>query len=106
MGSWFTHPVQNIDAEAEGDAARGRDEEAWAILISRLVDVVIDPEGSLKEDFIAGAPHLGFFQSGAEAVVYRLLGEQKSLQVVVMGRVKGSMDGGSLISEAQRRCRL
>jgi len=73
------------------------------MLFSRLADALIAPEETLKEDAIAGAPHLGFRRSNDEAMVYRLVGYPKKPQELIFGKVENAFAMGALISEAQRR---
>src|SRR5689334_6583799 len=94
--SWFTHPASGIDAAKESDASRMRDPEAWAILISRLVDVCVAPYDTLEEDHITATPALGYFQSRKEAMVYRLVGNPPKPQVLVMREIKSNRDLGAL----------
>lgn len=102
MGTWFVHPANGIDAEAEAEQAFQRDKEAWNYLIARLSDVLIEPEKTLQEDHIAAAPHLGFYRWKREAMVYRLVGTPPKPQVLIVGAV-GAVNVGQLVSEAQRR---
>jgi hypothetical protein len=103
MGSWFKHPPEKIDAEAESDASCARDNEAWAMLMSHLADVWIDPIGTLMQSAIQSASHLGFCRYGNEVLVYRVAGAPAQAEVLLVGCVMGAMQEGSLISEAMRR---
>jgi hypothetical protein len=103
VGSWFKHPRESIDAEAESDASCARDSAAWDMLMSHLADASIDPVNTLMESNIESAPHLGFYRHRDEVLVYRFAGRPAKLQVLLVGCVTGAMQEGSLISEAMRR---
>jgi hypothetical protein len=81
-----------------------RDGQAWSFLMVRLANASFDPRATLKADAIGGVPGLGFYQSGTEAMVYRLVGGKP--QVLIIGHIRNASDRSGMITEAVRRAAL
>ncbi len=101
---WFSHPP-DVDVAGEQEQCKTRDCGHWAFLIHRLVDAELDPAFT-EEDEIMGVPRLRFYRSGNEGMVYRMVGNPKRPQVLIVGQVWSLDDERTLIEEAQRRDKL
>jgi hypothetical protein len=107
---FFSHS-SGVSVRSESNASQARDSSSWALLITRLVDVAIDPNLSDEDNEVTGAPHLKARQEEQEATVYRLVSNPEACEAIIFAHVwvPGDPQGQSwqqINSESIRRDNL